>query len=105
MRVEGFEFDLEVHVQTQLDHSPRPHRERIPSHSLNLDRRPNHLKVRQRRQQHLLLPRELADPAERRPAVDLAQLDHEQRRPAHIKKRGFITDDRQPQNHCFTAQM
>ena len=40
------------------------------------------LEVRQRRQQHLVLPRELADPAERRPAVDLAQLDLEQRRPA-----------------------
>ena len=77
---------LEVYVHTHLDHFHRPHPERLPSHRLNLDRLPNHLEVRQRRKQHLLLPRELADPAECRPTVDLAQLDLEQRRPAERER-------------------
>eukprot|EP00290_Baffinella_frigidus_P015141 CAMPEP_0180166068 /NCGR_PEP_ID=MMETSP0986-20121125/31350_1 /TAXON_ID=697907 /ORGANISM="non described non described, Strain CCMP2293" /LENGTH=126 /DNA_ID=CAMNT_0022117175 /DNA_START=27 /DNA_END=404 /DNA_ORIENTATION=+ len=67
---------LEVHIHTQLAHVDSP------PFCLDHQRLPIHLEVRQRRQQNLLLPRELADPAERRPAVDLPQLDLEQRRSA-----------------------
>ena len=74
-RAEGLDLEVNVHAQlAHVDRTPLLH------HHYRL---PNHLEVRQRRQQHLILPRELADPAKRRPAVDLAQLDLEQRRPAY----------------------